>query len=401
MNRQLRIRAGWLIDGSGGPLQKDVELTLASAARPWPPAGESRRSEAAESPSAAVIDWRHCTVLPGLVDAHVHLCWSGTLDPAVRRSQLNLSPQAAGPVIRRHLAEHWRHGVAAVRDGGDPLGHVPAFKAATAAEMAHCPQIKAAGPAIHRQGRYGRIIGRAVPSGRELAAAVARSTGPRDHLKLVNSGLNSLSAYGHRTAPQFTRESLARAVAAATARRLPVMVHANGEIPVGRAVQAGVTSIEHGFFMGRDNLVQMADKQVFWVPTLATMAAFAAHNPGREGEVAQRTLDHQLRQLARARKLGVPVALGTDAGGLGVAHGRSVAWELELLMAGGYPLTEAVRCGTANGARLLGSRHGGRIAAGAAADIIAVLGPPGDLPGSLAQIAGRISGANVQSIRDR
>ena len=171
------------------------------------------------------------------------------------------------------------------------------------------------------------------------------------------------------------------------------------------AVKAGCDSIEHGFFMGRDNLVQMAEQQIIWVPTAVTMQAYIKYMEHKEGrgsgcatrlqpgkddlhpaEGARRNLDHQLEQIAMARQLGVPVAAGTDAGSPGVDHGKSLQEEIGLLIQAGYSISEAVRSATRINARLLGLGNGGRLAVGMPATFVAIKGPPGDLPYSLGKI---------------
>jgi imidazolonepropionase-like amidohydrolase len=161
------------------------------------------------------------------------------------------------------------------------------------------------------------------------------------------------------------------------------MVHANGRRPVAEAVAAGCTSIEHGFFMGRANLEAMAARGTVWVPTAVTMAAYARQltrqlTRGRQSQgedfggvasgadldVVRRNRDHQLAQLRLAFRLGVRVAVGTDAGSLGVDHGRAVAAEMALLAQVDYPIEAVVQAATWNGARLLGLSDRGRLGQG-------------------------------------
>jgi imidazolonepropionase-like amidohydrolase len=241
--------------------------------------------------------------------------------------------------------------------------------------------------AWHRPGRYGRLIGRALEPGQSLAEAFAGDGRCGDLVKVVNSGLNSLTEFGKETPPQFDVAELRALVEAASRRGLPVMVHANGRLPVEIAVRAGCRSVEHGFFMGPENLSRMADRGVAWVPTAVTMRAYTGYlgDQGRPADVARRTLDHQLEQLRRARELGLTVAVGTDAGSPGVDHGAAVAAEMRLLMEAGFPLEEAVRCSSANGAALIGAGSG-VLAAGRPASFIAVPGAPSGLPESLAAV---------------
>ena len=202
-------------------------------------------------------------------------------------------------------------------------------------------------------------------------------------MKIINSGINSLKEFGRETAPQFDREELVAAFRQAKNLGMKIMVHANGRLPVELAVEAGCDSIEHGFFMGGENLKKMADRQVFWAPTAVTMKALAANTP--QSGAALKILENQLEQMRLARELGVPIAIGTDAGSFGVRHGMALAEELALLLEAGFPIEETVRCATCAGAELLGLDHElGRLSRGRDASFIIVPGSPAELPGSLA-----------------
>jgi imidazolonepropionase-like amidohydrolase len=103
-----------------------------------------------------------------------------------------------------------------------------------------------------------------------------------------------------------------------------------------------------------------------------------------ESDVSVRNLDHQLEQIAYARHLGAPVVIGTDSGGLGIHHGRSFVEELKLLMEAGFSLEDGIRCGSFDGARLLGLDHElGSLRKGMPATFLAARGNPSDLPESL------------------
>ena len=168
------------------------------------------------------------------------------------------------------------------------------------------------------------------------------------------------------------------------------MVHANGRLPVQLAVVGGCHSIEHGFFMGRENFELMAEKGTFWVPTVFTMKAYGinihAAQAGADRQVVEKNLDHQLEQLAMARELGVNVALGTDAGSLGVLHGESMVEEMKLYKKAGYSLAETIRCATHNGARLLGIDDFGLLANGKTATFLVSRGAPAQLPRKLSYL---------------
>jgi hypothetical protein len=164
--------------------------------------------------------------------------------------------------------------------------------------------IASPGRARHAPGRYGKLIGIPVEAGKSLAQSAFGAPTQRDHLKLVNSGLNSLTQFGVESLPQFNETELAAAIAAARKRGQPTMVHANGYLPVKLAVDAGCNSIEHGFFMGRENMRRMADHGVVWVPTAVTMKAYGDYlkDQGHRSDpsfadVSRKNLEHQLEQI--------------------------------------------------------------------------------------------------------
>jgi len=376
----VNLFCGSLIDGSGGPVRERVLLSICNGII------KDIREASGAVASSKSADFRDCTVLPGLVDCHVHLFMSGTPDLSVREKQLNYSFREVRPIIARHLDSHLRHGVMAVRDGGDYGGFALRYKRevmdlALKPIVVHC-----AGQAWHAPGRYGKLIGKHPASGETLSEAIGSMQDRPDHIKIVNSGINSLTVFGRETAPQFTRRELTDAVRTSGKSGLKIMVHANGRLPVETAILSGCHSIEHGFFMQEKNLRLLADRRIYWVPTAGTMKGYTEHveKGSREAVVASRNLDHQLDQMSLARKLGVPMAAGTDCGSLGVHHGPSISEEIRLFIEAGFTLPEAIRCASFNGAQLLGVDHEiGQLRIGMPATMIAVKGGPSALPESL------------------
>lgn len=388
------IRAGWLIDGSGGAIRKDMLLTVTSGKiagiEPFNPA---------DAPDARLLtDLSFASILPPLIDCHLHLAMSGSMSPSVREHQLVAGCDELLPVIARHLNLLFSHGVLAVRDGGDRDGCVRGYLQNRLSRTVPV-QVQTPGPAWHRAGRYGKLIGRSPAESESLAEAYNRENPVCDYVKLVNSGLNSLQEFGRETSPQFSAAEIRLLVAAAERQGRKVMVHANGRRPVQAALEAGCHSIEHGFFMGRDNLARMAEQQSVWVPTACTMKAYAEileyDRDFAGAEVARKNLTHQLEQLEMARELGVTVALGTDAGSPGVLHGESVFEEMKLLAKAGFSLAEIVRCATSAAARLMGLDESmGLLAKGRSADFIVARGTPAQLPRKLSYLEGIYLGGN-------
>ena len=366
---RIRLRVGWLLDGLDGPVLRDrlVELEgdRIAAIQPF---GQH------DPPWPGILDLRHATLIPPLIDAHVHLSFSGVAKPPGQgRPDDHQARTVAG-----NLENHWNNGIRAVRDAGDSRGAALRFKRTRFQDWPYSQIVRSPGWALHAPGRYGRLLGRVLPRGQNLEEALARMGGGIDHVKLVNSGLNSLEQFGRQTRPQFDQPRLAAIRDAAARKNLPLMVHANGTAPVGTALAAGCDSIEHGYFMGADNLGRMADQQVCWVPTVAPMAALAnaAGLTQAQREVALRTRDHQLNCIAKAHAMGVPIVAGTDSGSPGVEHGVALWQELQWLRRAGLSAAAAVACATSRATGLLGLDQWGVLAPGRRADFLVIEADP-------------------------
>jgi hypothetical protein len=312
---------------------------------------------------------------------------SGSIDPEYREKQLGVSYEELIPIIAEHLRHQFSHGVLGLRDGGDRGGHVLRYLREHHDPAALPTRVISPGRAYHRCGRYGSLIGACLERDESLLETFLRLAQPTKLVKVVNSGLNSLTRFAVETDPQFSVEQLSLLVAEARSRGARVMVHANGKIPVRSAIEAGCDSIEHGFFMGRQNLELMAEKAVYWVPTVFTMKACVQnaqyYRSMIDKKVAEQNLAHQLEQLALARELGVKVALGTDSGSIGVLHGESMVEEMKLFMQAGFSLSETIRCATNYGARLLGLEELGTLEPGKPAHFLVTRGTPAQLPRKL------------------
>lgn len=375
------IYCGWFIDGSGGPVQENVVLTVEGGQI----TAIGQKPKDRSGVSGNIIDLSSCTILPPLVDCHLHLFMSATIDKNIRDAQLTASCEELTPVIRRHVYDLFSHGVLGFRDAGDKEGCARSW--CRSGDMHPGVIAQCAGRAYHRMRRYGGLIGREVGPGERLADVYLQSHGEGDVVKLVNSGLNSLHVFGKETSPQFSEEELRELVEIANDKDKKVMVHANGAEPVRRAVVAGCHSIEHGFFMGEENLVLMAEKGTYWVPTVFAMKACYKNIRYTRGEadlkVIEKTVEHQVAQLRRARELGVKVALGTDAGSLGVLHGESMVEEMKLFKQAGYSLPEIIQCATTRGGELLGLERFLGLQKGGRATFLVARGAPSQLPRKL------------------
>ncbi len=186
---------------------------------------------------------------------------------------------------------------------------------------------------------------------------------------------------GDRFAPQLTAEEIAAGVEEARKIGTRTAAHAEGAAGIKNALRAGVDSIEHGTYLDDEALEMMLDRGVYYVPTFAIRRRIAEEGarggvPGFILDIVKRVLDRHLQSLEKARKAGVRVALGTDAGASLFGHGES-ARELEDLVGAGFSPMEALRAGTAHAAELLGMQELiGTLEEGKRADLVVIDGDP-------------------------
>lgn len=389
-NSITQIFAGWLIDGSGGPLKRN-QLISVEAGR----ITSIREAGAADRDTHGVTDLSRFVILPALIDAHVHLCMSGTIDQTLREKQLAYNDEQLQPTIGEHLRHHFSHGILAVRDGGDRLGSLLRYLQKNQDSSQQPVRVQTPGSAYHQTGRYGGLIGTSPAEDESLLDLYRRLNQQSRLVKVVQSGMNSLLDFAVETPPQFSDEQLRKLVARARQDGCRVMVHANGELPVKAAIEAGCDSIEHGFFMGRQNLERMAQHGTCWIPTIFTMKACAlyadyyrgAGNKKIDRKVVEKNLAHQLDQVALAQELGVNIVLGTDSGSIGVLHGESLVEEMKLFIKAGLSLSQTIRCATDRAARLLGLEDElGSIEVGKPAHFLVARGLPSQLPRKLSYL---------------
>ncbi|TFI58897.1 amidohydrolase family protein [Sphingomonas parva] len=378
------IHAGRLIADPGRPVIGPATITVidgritAIAEGLAPPAAGTR-----------LIDLSSKTVLPGLIDTHVHL--SGDPDDDYRNQAVD-SDEWATLVGARNARATVRAGFTTVRDlGSGPLVGF-ALRRATAEGAIPGPRILSSGPAISTIGGHGDVSGfrpevlavlgsgNTCTGAEECAARVREfSRAGADVIKITATG-GVLSQQARGLGQHFTDAEMKAIVDTAHGLGLKVAAHAHSARGIEAAARAGVDSIEHGTFADGEAIRVMKTNGATLVPTLMAFTGIrerlgkGIYTPTVEAKVRQ-TLGEVGKAARAARAAGVPVVFGTDAAVF--EHGRN-AEELALLVEhAGMSPAEAITSATTAAAHLLGlDSEIGRIAPGYSADIIAVSGDP-------------------------
>ena len=338
---------------------------------------------------AQIIDVGDRTLMPGLIDAHVHLFLHPgaedlqTVEESVPQRTLIAASAAAADLNAGFTAE---------RDmGTEGAGSADsAVRNAIDSGMIPGPRMRMSGMAIDILGghedanRYNpaqHVLSNAdrANSADEIVATIrAQRKEGADFTKIYETGPDSLVDGQFHTPYQYTVDELKAAIAEAD--RIDsrpghgVAVHATGEPGTGYAVAAGVRSVDHAYFLSDETMAAMKAKTIYAVPTFAIAEYFEQAATGdrklREGE----QIAFHNAQFKRQLAAGVPMAVGSDVGPF--PHGTQ-ARELVLMQQNGMPAADVLRADLLNGARLLGwEGEIGELKPGLYADIIAVDGDP-------------------------
>jgi len=320
-------------------------------------------------------------VMPGLIDAHLHLYASGSTGeqpPDCFASDLL-------PLIAvSNLDAHIDAGFTTVRDTGSENGRIWALRYAAQEGMIRSPRIIACGKVLTVTAGHGTeysvdMAWECDDMGDLIKAVRRQQHEGADYIKAIacrrsSDGLGSI--------PAWPMEELSAAVEEAHMRDLKVSAHVMGEDAIGTALRAGVDSLEHGW-AGSDKLWRAAaDAGTYLVPTLSVLHQKEVHAAAGRPiwppafDSVFGTLEGRLAECRRAHELGVPIALGTDAANPGVLHGDG-AMELELMVRAGLTPLDAIAASTRDAACLCGiGDETGTLEIGKEADLLIVRGDP-------------------------
>ncbi len=345
--------------------------------------------DAVQFADAEVVDCSGRSVLPGMIDLHIHAMTSkpGSIQEVAEPFSLQFYESV------RNLKATLRAGITTARDaGGADLG----AKQAVESGLVKGPRLRIAVSIMSQTGGHGDFW---MPSGVEspgLGPHPGRPSGIADGVeevrkvtrRLLRAGADQIKicSTGGVLSPstdprhsQFTSAEIDVIVDEAERQGKYVMAHAQGTAGIVNALRAGVRSIEHGIYLNDEAIQLFLDKKAYLVPTLAApRAVIRKGESGTSGlpanviEKARRVADDHSRSVARAVEAGVRIAMGTDSG-VGV-HGENLE-ELVLMADAGMTLDQVLAATTSVAGELIApERSVGRLAPGYLADAVVLKG---------------------------
>jgi imidazolonepropionase-like amidohydrolase len=379
-SRPILLRAARLLDVETGNILTPGEVLV-----------RGERIAAAGSgiehpPESEVVDLGDRTLLPGLIDAHVHLF----LHPGAEDLQ-TVQESVPQRTIMAVLAarDDLMGGFTAERDmGTEGAGSADtAVRNAINSGLVPGPRLRISGNAVDLLGGHEDAMNfnpeqRVLPNATwannaaELVAVIRQQFKEgADFIKIYETGHDSIRDDRLATPYQYTEAELRAAIAEAARVGKRVAVHATGDPGALYAARAGVASIDHAWQIGEETMRLMREKQIYAVPTFAVSEYFADHAASPQQEAYERKLlQIHIREFRAQIAAGVQFAMGSDVGPF--PHGTQ-AREFVSMVRNGLPALAAVQAGTLNAARLLDwEGQIGTLKAGYFADVIAVPGNP-------------------------
>ncbi|MEV5513248.1 amidohydrolase family protein [Streptomyces flaveolus] len=352
----LVIEGGTLLDPATGEVTEDAVVVIRSGRvdRSGP------RGRGAVPAGLPRLDARGRWVLPGLVDAHIHLSTVAEAREAVTK------------------------GATSARSGSTTFYQDIAVRELARRQPAQAPRLRAAGVFVTPD------MGDSVLADPDLAPLVGLDGGVRTGAALrrvvevnvargadvIKTRVNERAGLPDQDplAQVYSYEQLADIVAAARRHGKGVLCHSYSEQGCHDAVRAGIRSLEHGVFVAERTLHEMGKRGTYFTPTLTAIAGLADSSDPVLAERGRTYLPVLKDAVRAAHEAGVPLAAGTDSSGGEVTP---IGREIELMRAAGLSPLEAIRTATVNAARLLGvSGSVGRLAPGCAGDVLVVDADP-------------------------
>ncbi|MGW6022372.1 amidohydrolase family protein [Streptomyces sp. NPDC055099] len=352
----LVVEGGTLLDPATGEVTEDAVVVIVDGV--VRAAGRRGRTEVPEG--AEVLDAHGRWMLPGLVDAHIHL---------------NTAAEARDAVLL---------GATSARSGSTNFFQDIAVRELARQAPEQAPRLRAAGVFVTPD------LGDTILADPELTPLARLRDGVRSPEALrrvvevnlargadvIKTRVNERAGLPEQDplAQVYDREQLSAVVAAARRGGKGVLCHSYSEKGCHDAVMAGIRSLEHGAFVGERTLHEMRRRGTYFTPTLTAIAGLAESSDPVLAERGRQYLPVLKRAVLAAHELGVPLAAGTDSSGGKI---KPIGREVELMRAAGLSALDAIRTATTGAAKLLGvDGTAGRLARGFAGDVLLVDGDP-------------------------
>lgn len=383
------VLKGRVLDGNGGaPIEKGAVVLEDNRIRMV-----CRQSELPDDPTAEVYELEDGTIMPGLIDAHVHMGWGS----ATAVDWISMTPQLSMARALRDMAQLRQQGYTAFRDlGSDVL----LMRPAVAEGLLDVPRIFGAGRIISQIGGHGDVYQKLSLEASQRAYSPAfivngvdevrracriNARNGADLIKIMTTG--GVFSQGDKATPHshFSQEEIRAAVEEAENMGSYVSTHAQATRGIKMALKNGVKCIEHGFYLDEECIELMVKNDCYLVPTLAIMHASKLYFQGKEGvlpylkEKTEKSYEAHYRALEMARKAHITVGVGCDFLGdaaFGCPYSEATL-ELERLCVAGYTPMEVITMATKVNARLLQMEDQlGTLETGKLADVLLVEGRP-------------------------
>jgi imidazolonepropionase-like amidohydrolase len=365
------FKGGLVFDGTGARLEGQGVLVEGGRIARIAPQGEF------DGYAGDTVDTGGATLMPGLIDCHVHLVYSGHPDPgAVLRKQ---TPAEITLTALENAQKCLAGGVTAVRDCGGKDHLEFAVRDAIKRGVFPGPTIHAAGRMICMTGGHGNANGRVADGADEVVKAVREQVHAGcDLVKIMATGGVMTPGVNPEDA-HYSAAEMKAGVSEARRFHKRTASHAQGTEGILNAVRAGIHSIEHGIFMTEKCIEEMNEAGVYLVATVSALKNIVRNAdkgvPAYAVEKARRVSEHHLKSVRMFHAAGGKFAMGTDAGTPFNLHGDN-AQELAFLVEYGLSPAEALTAAMANAADLMGLEDIGRLAPGKLADLLLVEGDP-------------------------
>lgn len=383
------VLKGRVLDGNGGaPIEKGAVVLEDNRIRLV-----CQQSELPDDPTAEVYELEDGTIMPGLIDAHVHMGWGS----ATAVDWISMTPQLSMARALRDMAQLRQQGYTAFRDlGSDVL----LMRPAVAEGLLDVPRIFGAGRIISQIGGHGDVYQKLSLEASQRAYSPAfivngvdevrracriNARNGADLIKIMTTG--GVFSQGDKATPHshFSQEEIRAAVEEAENMGSYVSTHAQATRGIKMALKNGVKCIEHGFYLDEECIELMVKNDCYLVPTLAIMHASKLYFQGKEGvlpylkEKTEKSYEAHYRSLEMARKARITVGVGCDFLGdaaFGCSYSEATL-ELERLCVAGYTPMEVITMATKVNARLLQMEDQlGTLESGKLADVLLVDGKP-------------------------